>query len=92
MVGYKLMDIDREGRLLYEYAIEDSFDSNGAPMFGKGEGSRGIASLDPVSGEAQIIRRAPNGFGWHESHLLTGLEREFKEKGDWPEMGYYAWY
>ena len=92
MVGYKLIDIDDEGRLFYEYAIEASYDSDGTLRYFKGEDSLGLAALDPETGKAQIVKRAPKSFDWHEPHLLMGLQREFREKGVPPQAGCFAWY
>lgn len=98
MVAYKLIDIDAEGRLLYEYALENSYNPDGTLRHAKPagvdtlEGSLGLAALDPDTGRARIIKKAAEGTGWHENHLLHALERDFAKSEDWPEIGGAAWY
>ena len=98
MVAYKLIDIDDEGRLLYEYALENSYNPDGTLKFEKPsaldtlEGGLGLAALDPNTGKAFIVKQAPEGFGWHEGHLLHALEREFSKTGEAPRTGGTAWY
>ena len=98
MVAYKLIDIDDEGRLLYEYALDNSYNPDGTLYFEKPagshtlEGSLGLAALDPDTGRACIVKQAPEGTGWHEHHLIRALERDFANSEEWPEIGGAAWY
>ncbi len=80
MVEYKLVDIDDEGRLVYEYWIENR------------RNDKGLAALDPETGEAEVTQRAPSGFGWHEGHLLSDLRRKWQSGDKEPERGFVAWY
>lgn len=80
MVHYQLIDIDEEGYFIYEYWNENR------------TGEKGLASLDAESCHARIVKEALGGFGWHERHLLNGLERKLREGKKIPEKGYFAWY
>lgn len=80
MVEYKLVDVDDGGRLVYEYWIENN------------KGEKGLATLDPETGEAQVTQRVKGGFGWHEAHLLGSLRRKWGSGEKEPDWGYEAWY